>query len=92
MQRPGEASTFRNASVALARRGKLVKRTLAEPPIAIGEQPDVVERAQAFLRLKSQDVRIALDGLGQQRLKVPRVTSFDPFGLVPKVNETSELE
>ncbi len=60
---------------------QLVTAALPEGAAAIGQQAQVVKRANALHRLEAEDVRIAADGFGKYRLDVPGVGYDDVVGV-----------
>ena len=64
---------FGQALVANLGRGELVAGALLDLGRPDSEQPQVIERAKAFLGLHEQNRRIAAHRLGQVRLHVPGV-------------------
>jgi hypothetical protein len=54
-------------------RGELMLRTLSRRARLRGEEAEIIERAEALLRLEPQEVGVAAHRLGQDRLGVPGV-------------------
>ena len=73
MQRTGVMPALGQAPMANLRRGKLIARALLDLGRPDPQQPQVIERAEAFLGLEEQENGIPPHGLGQKRLHVPGV-------------------
>ena len=71
MQCAGMMPAFGQALVADLGRGELIPRALFDLRRPDPEQPQIIERAKAFLGLHEQNRRIPAHGLGQVRLHVP---------------------
>ncbi len=81
VQRPGVMPALGQAAVAALGTHKLVLRALLNLVGSPGQQPQIVERADVFLCLDQQEVRIRAQRLGQQRLHVPRIGDDDIIGV-----------
>ena len=71
VQGAGEPAVLLKAANAVTGIGELVERTLAKTTLAIGEKPDVFERAETLHRLQPKNIRIRLHRFCQERLEVP---------------------
>ena len=65
VERPRSLAALRQAAAADLGRGKLVARALRELSGSPEQQPQVIERAKAFLGLEPQQVGVFPHGLGQ---------------------------
>ena len=73
VQASGRVAVTPQALSALDRRGQLMRRA----GLAMGQEPEVVEWTKALAGLQPQEVGIVADGLGQERLGIPRIGDND---------------
>jgi hypothetical protein len=59
---------------------QLIAPALTKPAISLGEESNVVQRTDAFHRLKSKHVRVTTDGFREEGLEIPRVRNDDMIG------------